>query len=75
MSVRFAVPFSPAGGFVSPPTHAGMDPSLLPAFSAPNGVNVLPSLATSSAEAAAHDVFAPTDIAKKLAINAYFPAM
>ena len=36
-----------------PPSHAGMDPSALPAFSAPSGVSSAPSLAASAADTAA----------------------
>ena len=44
----------PAGGVVRPPSHAGMVPSLLPAFSAPTGVIVVPSESTSAWVALAH---------------------
>ncbi|MCY1536247.1 hypothetical protein D9M68_716950 [compost metagenome] len=37
----------------SPPVHSGMLPSALPAFSAPMGVSVVPSLAASSGDTAA----------------------
>src|SRR5438445_2873853 len=36
-----------------PPSHAGIVPAALPAFSAPSGVNVVPSLARSAAESSA----------------------
>src|SRR5258708_4932901 len=36
-----------------PPSHAGMVPAALPAFSAPTGVSVVPSLARSAAESSA----------------------
>ncbi|MNY56133.1 hypothetical protein D3C86_1921790 [compost metagenome] len=39
---------------VSPPVHAGILPSALPAFSAPNGVNFVPSCAACSAVTAAN---------------------
>ena len=39
----------PAGGLVIPPVHAGIEPSALPAFSAPIGVKSVPNLATCSA--------------------------
>src|SRR5450755_4384096 len=38
---------------VRPPSHAGMVPAALPAFSAPMGVSVVPSLARSLAESSA----------------------
>src|ERR1700681_1064262 len=38
---------------VMPPSHAGMVPAALPAFSAPIGVRVVPSLARSLAESSA----------------------
>jgi hypothetical protein len=41
------------GGVVRPPVYAGMVPSLLPAFSAPNGVSSAPSFLASSAVTAA----------------------
>src|SRR6185436_15599913 len=36
-----------------PPSHAGMVPAALPAFSPPRGVRVVPSLARSAAESSA----------------------
>ncbi len=36
-----------------PPSHAGIVPAALPAFSAPRGVSVVPSLARSAAESSA----------------------
>src|SRR5579859_6239175 len=36
-----------------PPVHAGIVPAALPAFSAPSGVSVVPSLARSEAESSA----------------------
>ena len=43
----------PATGLVMPPSHAGMVPAALPAFSAPTGVRVVPSLAMSAADISA----------------------
>src|SRR5437016_10548976 len=43
----------PGGGVVSPPVYSGIVPSLLPAFSAPKGVSVVPSCLASSALTAA----------------------
>ncbi|MCY1559301.1 hypothetical protein D9M68_963250 [compost metagenome] len=42
-----------AAPFFRPPVQAGMLPSALPAFSAPSGVRLVPSLAASSGETAA----------------------
>ena len=42
---------SPGG--LMPPVYSGMVPSLLPAFSAPMGVSVVPSCLASSADTAA----------------------
>src|SRR5688572_21157021 len=39
----------PAGGRVMPPSHAGIVPAALPAFSPPTGVRLVPSLAASDA--------------------------
>src|SRR6202162_2238702 len=36
-----------------PPSHAGIVPAALPAFSAPTGVSVVPSLATSADDSSA----------------------
>ena len=43
----------PAGGVVRPPVYSGIVPALLPAFSAPIGVSVVPSFLASSAVTAA----------------------
>src|SRR5215471_14648329 len=49
------LPFWNEGGIVvSPPVYSGIVPSLLPAFSAPTAVSVVPSCLASSAEIAAH---------------------
>src|SRR6266496_2941339 len=47
-----------AGGVVSPPVYSGIVPSLLPAFSAPTAVSVVPSCLASSADTAANAPFA-----------------
>ncbi|MNL61197.1 hypothetical protein D3C87_1850880 [compost metagenome] len=47
---------------VSPPVHAGMEPSALPAFSAPIGVNVVLSFAASSGDTAAYTLLAHIEI-------------
>ena len=39
----------PAGGVVRPPVYSGIVPALLPGFSAPIGVRVVPSFLASSA--------------------------
>ena len=48
---KFAKPACDAE--VMPPSHAGIEPSALPAFSAPSGVSSAPSFAASEADAAA----------------------
>ncbi|MNP28787.1 hypothetical protein D3C76_1217790 [compost metagenome] len=54
--------FAPATSLVNPPVQAGMEPSALPAFSAPMGVNVVLSFAASSGLTAANAVLAHIEI-------------
>ncbi|MNV89593.1 hypothetical protein D3C71_1839020 [compost metagenome] len=44
---------NPAGAVFRPPSKAGIEPSALPACSAPTAVRLVPSLAASSADTAA----------------------
>src|SRR5215813_1366379 len=51
---RMPLPFlNEAGGSFNPPVYSGIVPSLLPAFSAPTAVRVVPICFASSAETAA----------------------
>ena len=45
-----------------PPSHAGIEPSALPAFTAPSGVNSVPNLAASASETLATALEAPKAI-------------
>src|SRR4051812_17465598 len=53
---RMPLPFlNDAGASLRPPVYSGMVPSLLPAFSAPTAVSVVPSCFASSADTAAKE--------------------
>ncbi|MCY1456506.1 hypothetical protein D9M71_737290 [compost metagenome] len=60
-----------AAPFFRPPVQAGMLPSALPAFSAPSGVRLVPSLAASSGETAAITLVANRVSARAPVFNSF----
>src|SRR4051812_38328859 len=60
-SGRNPLPVLKSAGALMPPVYSGMVPSLLPAFSAPVAVSVVPSCLASSAETALQAVGAASD--------------
>src|SRR4029077_6206449 len=66
-SGRKPLPALKSAGALMPPVYSGIVPSLLPAFSAPTAVSVVPICLASSAETAANA--APLKIAAKLAAS------